>query len=87
MFKHLLVPLDGSRLSESALPAAAQIAARMGADLTLVHIVEKHAPAEVHSDRHLVSAEEASLVPGRGCAPPHSCRPARADARAHGGGE
>ena len=60
MFKHLLVPLDGSRLSESAIPAAAQIAARMGAELTLVHIVEKHAPAEVHSDRHLVSAEEAT---------------------------
>jgi nucleotide-binding universal stress UspA family protein len=60
MFKHLLVPLDGSRLSESAIPAAAQIAARMGAELTLVHVIEKHAPAEVHSDRHLVSAEEAT---------------------------
>jgi nucleotide-binding universal stress UspA family protein len=60
MFKHLLVPLDGSRLSESAIPAAAQMAERMGAALTLVHVVEKHAPAEVHSDRHLVSAEEAT---------------------------
>jgi nucleotide-binding universal stress UspA family protein len=60
MFKHLLVPLDGSRLSESALPVAAQIAARMGAELTLVHVIEKHAPAEVHSDRHLVTAEEAT---------------------------
>src|SRR5208337_4456130 len=60
MFKHLLVPLDGSRLSESAIPAAAQIAARMGAALTLVHVIEKNAPAEVHSDRHLVTAEEAS---------------------------
>src|SRR5208337_3841066 len=58
MFKHLLVPLDGSRLSESAIPAAAQMAARMGAALTLVHVIEKHAPAEVHSDRHLVTAEE-----------------------------
>lgn len=60
MFKHLLVPLDGSRLSESAIPAAAQMAARMGAELTLVHVIEKHAPAEVHSDRHLVTAEEAT---------------------------
>ena len=60
MFKHLLVPLDGSRLSESALPAAAQMAARMGAELTLVHVIEKNAPAEVHSDRHLVTAEEAT---------------------------
>ena len=60
MFKHLLVPLDGSRLSESAIPAAAQIAARMDAELTLVHVIEKHAPAEVHSDRHLVTATEAT---------------------------
>jgi len=60
MFKHLLVPLDGSRLSESAIPAAAQMAARMDAELTLVHVIEKHAPAEVHSDRHLVSAKEAT---------------------------
>jgi len=60
MFKHLLVPLDGSRLSESAIPAAAQIAAHMGAELTLVHVIEKHAPAEVHSDRHLVTADEAT---------------------------
>ena len=60
MFKHLLVPLDGSRLSESAIPAAAQLATRMKAELTLVHVIEKHAPAEVHSDRHLVTAEEAT---------------------------
>ena len=60
MFKHLLVPLDGSRMAESALPAAAQLAARTGAQLTLVHVIEKNAPSEVHSDRHLVTAEEAA---------------------------
>ena len=60
MFRHLLVPLDGSRMSESALPAAARLAARTGATLTLVHVIEKHAPSEVHSERHLVSAEEAA---------------------------
>ena len=36
------------------------MAARMGAELTLVHVIEKNAPAEVHSDRHLVTAEEAT---------------------------
>jgi nucleotide-binding universal stress UspA family protein len=60
MFHHLLVPLDGSRMSESSLPTAARIARRSGAALTLVHVVEKHAPAAVHKERHLVSAGEAS---------------------------
>jgi nucleotide-binding universal stress UspA family protein len=60
MFQHLLVPLDGSRMSESALPAAAGLAARTGASLTLVHVIEKNAPAEVHSERHLVDAAGAA---------------------------
>ena len=59
MFQHLLVPLDGSRMAESALPTAAWLAARAGATLTLVHVIEKNAPSEVHSERHLVSPEEA----------------------------
>ncbi len=60
MFRHLLVPLDGSRLAESALVPAARLAGRMDALLTLVHVIEKNAPSEVHSERHLVSPEEAS---------------------------
>jgi nucleotide-binding universal stress UspA family protein len=59
MLKHLLVPLDGSTLAEAAVPMAAAVASRMGAALTLVHVVERRAPSEVHSERHLVSAEEA----------------------------
>jgi nucleotide-binding universal stress UspA family protein len=59
MFRHLLVPLDGSSMAEGALPAAAQLARKNGAQLTLVHVVEKNAPSEVHSDRHLVGASEA----------------------------
>jgi nucleotide-binding universal stress UspA family protein len=60
MFHHLLVPLDGSALSESSLPMAARIAKRTGALLTLVHVIERRAPAAVHSERHLVTAGEAS---------------------------
>jgi nucleotide-binding universal stress UspA family protein len=59
MFRHLLVPLDGSSMAEGALPAAAQLARKNGARLTLVHVVERNAPSEVHSDRHLVGAPEA----------------------------
>ena len=59
MFKHLLVPLDGSRLAEAALPAAAYLAARLSASLTLVHIIERDVAPDIHGERHLTSPEEA----------------------------
>ncbi|MGA2613048.1 MAG: universal stress protein [Spirochaetia bacterium] len=60
MFKHILVPLDGSRLAESALGMAASLAKKFDASLTLIHVIERDAPSEIHSERHLVSADEAS---------------------------
>ncbi len=60
MFKHILVPLDGSRLAESALGMAASLAKKFNASLTLIHVIEKDAPSEIHSERHLVSADEAT---------------------------
>ena len=59
MFKHILVPLDGSKLAEAALPAAASLAQTLNAPVTLFHIMEKHAPQEIHKDRHLTRADEA----------------------------
>jgi nucleotide-binding universal stress UspA family protein len=59
MFKHLLVPLDGSRLAEAALPAAWYLAGFLGARVTLIHVVEVDAPPTVHGERHLRSTEEA----------------------------
>ncbi len=60
MFTHLLMPLDGSSLAEQALPAAAYLAARQPARVTLLHLVERHSPSEVHHDRHLTNAAEAT---------------------------
>ena len=60
MFENLLVPLDGSKLSESALPAAAYLAQASSASVTLIHVIEKDAPREVHKDHHLTDPEEAS---------------------------
>ncbi len=60
MFKHLLVPLDGSPLAETALPVAAYLAQTLLANVTLLHLVEQHPPAEVHHARHLTHAAEAS---------------------------
>lgn len=59
MFKHLLVPLDGSRMAETALPAAAYLAETHGASVTLIHIIERDAPQEVHRERHLRNTAEA----------------------------
>jgi nucleotide-binding universal stress UspA family protein len=59
IFRHLLVPLDGSRLAEAALPAAACLAESLGAQVTLVHVIEEKAPQQVHGEHHLAHPDEA----------------------------
>src|SRR5664280_859501 len=59
MFKHLLVPLDGSRMAEVSLPAAVSLARTLGAAVTLFHVIERDAPQDIHGERHLTSPEEA----------------------------
>jgi nucleotide-binding universal stress UspA family protein len=59
MFKRLLVPLDGSHLAESALPAAVYLAVKMTAPVILIHVIEKNAPEKVHGERHLTTPEHA----------------------------
>lgn len=59
MFKHILVPLDGSRLAESALVVAGYLARLGKGRITLMHVVEKDAPEAVHGEHHLRTAEEA----------------------------
>ena len=60
MFKHILVPLDGSKLAEAAIPAAASLAQTLEAPVTLLHIIEQDAPQEIHRDHHLTQADEAA---------------------------
>ena len=55
----LLVPLDGSRLAEGALPAVTVLARRLPARLTLLHTIERNAPESVHGERHLRDVAEA----------------------------
>jgi nucleotide-binding universal stress UspA family protein len=59
MFRNILVPLDGSKLSEASLDAAAVLASKLGSHVTLLHIIEQDAPAEVHKEHHLTDAAEA----------------------------
>jgi nucleotide-binding universal stress UspA family protein len=60
MFKNILVPLDGSKLAEAAIPPAVSLAQTLGAPITLLHLIEKDAPQEIHKDRHLRQADEAA---------------------------
>jgi len=60
VFKHILLPLDGSKLAEAAIPAAASLATTLNAPVTLLHIIEEDAPQEIHRDHHLTQADEAS---------------------------
>lgn len=39
MFRHILVPLDGSGFAEAALPHALELAARFDSDITLLRVV------------------------------------------------
>jgi len=65
MFKHILVPLDGSHLAEAALKPTAELAQRLGATVTLLHVIERNAAAEIHGDRHLTNQDEACEYLGR----------------------
>lgn len=60
-FRHLLIPLDGSEMSEAVVPSAAKISALTGAAVTLLHLIEKDAPAHVHGNRHITVRDEAEI--------------------------
>lgn len=53
MLHHILIPLDGAKDSEAALPVAAYLALRSGARATLLHVLEAQAPEMVHGQTHL----------------------------------
>ncbi len=53
MFRHILVPLDGSEPAEAALPVSTALARALGAEMTLVHVIERDAPSQVHGHPHL----------------------------------
>jgi nucleotide-binding universal stress UspA family protein len=54
-----LVPLDGSHLAESVLPAVEQLARHFQPRVLLLHIMEQHPPATIHGERHLADIAEA----------------------------
>ncbi len=59
MIQHLLVPLDGTAMAETALPVAAYLARTLQARITLIHLLEVDAPSMVHGEAHLAQPAEA----------------------------
>lgn len=59
MFRHFLIPLDGSKLAESILPVAQTLAKVCRARVTLLHVVEPAAPSTIHGQAHLLNAAQA----------------------------
>ncbi len=57
---NILVPLDGSKLSESVLPLASLLAQQNQAKLILFHVIEQNPPDTVHGERHLIDEPGAS---------------------------
>lgn len=57
--RRILVPLDGSRLGEAVVPVARSLAAKLGARLLLLHVLEREPPAAVHGEPHLGTEQEA----------------------------
>jgi len=59
VFKHIIIPLDGSGLAEAVLPIAVNLAVSLNSKVTLLHIIEKDASPVIHGDRHLTTVPEA----------------------------
>lgn len=55
MFRHILVPTDGSKLSGKAIRAAARLAAAVGAKLTGVYVLPPFLP-QLYGEGYLYSA-------------------------------
>jgi nucleotide-binding universal stress UspA family protein len=56
----ILVPLDGSRLAETALGPALALAQRSRARVILLHVLEHEAPETIHGEKHLANEAEAA---------------------------
>jgi nucleotide-binding universal stress UspA family protein len=59
MFKHVLVPLDGSSLAEQVIPIVQALAMKINAKITLLHVIEENAPEKIHGEHHLKTENEA----------------------------
>lgn len=59
MFRHIMIPLDGSPRAESALPVAAHLARASGSQLTLLRVVTPAIELDIHPMPLATTAEPA----------------------------
>jgi nucleotide-binding universal stress UspA family protein len=59
MFKHLLLPLDGTAMAERVIPVARGLAQASDARITLLHVIERSAPKARHGEAHLQNKDSA----------------------------
>lgn len=57
--REILVPLDGSALAESVLPAVARLAKKISGTVTFMHVIEQNPPERVHGQPHLRRPDQA----------------------------
>jgi nucleotide-binding universal stress UspA family protein len=62
MFERIVVPLDGSRFSASALSYAIEIAKQFGSEVTLIHVVTPTSPTLWASPTGMSSPEVTELA-------------------------
>ncbi len=60
MFKHILIPTDGSKLSEAALRAGIQLAKEQGAQVTVLYVMPDYA-AMIYGAEALIAYNSAEL--------------------------
>jgi nucleotide-binding universal stress UspA family protein len=61
MFKHILIPTDGSKLARKAIKAGVALAGEIGAKVTAYHALEM-VPAYVFGDGYVVDATAITLL-------------------------
>ncbi len=59
-FTRILVPLDGSSLAPAVLPTACSLAETLGAQVLLVHVLEREPPIAVQAKPHLADTRDAA---------------------------
>jgi nucleotide-binding universal stress UspA family protein len=65
MFKKILVPLDGSTLSEAVLPHVSQLAKTMGAEVVLLRVVPTQVTTPAYPALYPLPPSAFQLAPGR----------------------
>ena len=60
MFKHILIPTDGSKLSEAALHAGLQLAKEQGSEVTVLYVMPDYS-AMMYSSEGMVGYNPAEL--------------------------